>query len=227
MLFDLKGKRRRAVQAIYLTLAVLMGGGLVFFGIGSDVSGGLFDAFSGDGGSGNGSSLVDKRVEAAQARLERNPRDGAALRELARAEFQLAGQDADPNTGVFGKEGRDNLERSGAAWERYLALDPQRPDASLAGVMVQVYGEGALNRPAKAAQAAEIVAEVKPTPNAYLVLARYATLARDTRKAGLAEQKALDLAPKRQHKAIKAQLAQLKAAPAAGGAGAAGAGGGG
>ena len=37
MLFDLQGKRRRVVQATYLTLALLMGGGLVFFGIGSDV----------------------------------------------------------------------------------------------------------------------------------------------------------------------------------------------
>ena len=34
MLFDLKGKRRRVVQGVYLTLAVLMAGGLVFFGIG-------------------------------------------------------------------------------------------------------------------------------------------------------------------------------------------------
>ena len=33
MLFDLRGRRRRAVQATYLTLAILMGGGLVFFGI--------------------------------------------------------------------------------------------------------------------------------------------------------------------------------------------------
>ena len=41
MLFDLRGRRRRAVQATYLTLAVLMGGGLVLFGIGGDVSGGL------------------------------------------------------------------------------------------------------------------------------------------------------------------------------------------
>ena len=45
MLFDLRGRRRRLVQATYLSLAVLMGGGLVLFGIGGDVSGGLFNAF--------------------------------------------------------------------------------------------------------------------------------------------------------------------------------------
>ena len=42
MLFDLRGRgRRRSVQTIYVALAVLMGGGLIFFGIGGSVSGGL------------------------------------------------------------------------------------------------------------------------------------------------------------------------------------------
>src|SRR5918992_4487779 len=67
MLFDLQGKRRRVVQATYLTLAVLMGGGLVLFGIGSDAGqGGLFDAVFGTDGGGNGGSLneeIQKRVD--------------------------------------------------------------------------------------------------------------------------------------------------------------------
>ncbi len=47
MLFDLRGSgRRRTVKIVYITLAFLMGGGLVLFGIGGDVSGGLFDAFT-------------------------------------------------------------------------------------------------------------------------------------------------------------------------------------
>ena len=53
MLFDLRGRgRRRTVQAIYLSLAILMGGGLVLFGIGSDQSGGIVDAVVGEGSSG-------------------------------------------------------------------------------------------------------------------------------------------------------------------------------
>ncbi|MBA3437689.1 MAG: hypothetical protein H0U14_06795, partial [Thermoleophilaceae bacterium] len=64
MLFDIQGKRRRVVQATYLTLAVLLGGGLVLFGIGGDVSGGLFDAFSErGGGSGNGNGIIEERVD--------------------------------------------------------------------------------------------------------------------------------------------------------------------
>src|SRR3954465_1265706 len=49
MLFDLKGKRRRFVQATYLSLAVLMGGGLVLFGIGGGTNGGLLDTIRGKG----------------------------------------------------------------------------------------------------------------------------------------------------------------------------------
>ena len=52
MLFDLRGRRRRAVQGTYLVLAMLMGGGLVLFGVGGSVSGGLLDAFKSDGGGG-------------------------------------------------------------------------------------------------------------------------------------------------------------------------------
>ena len=46
MLFDLRaGGRRRLVQVVYLFLAILLGGGLVLFGVGGATSGGLFDAF--------------------------------------------------------------------------------------------------------------------------------------------------------------------------------------
>jgi len=61
VLFDLKGRRRRVVQATYLLLAILMGGGLVLFGIGGDVSGGLFDAFKDQSSSGN-SIVEDERT---------------------------------------------------------------------------------------------------------------------------------------------------------------------
>jgi hypothetical protein len=37
MLFDLRGRRRRVVQVTYLMLALLLGGGLVLFGIGGSV----------------------------------------------------------------------------------------------------------------------------------------------------------------------------------------------
>ena len=59
MLFDLRSSgRRRTIKVIYVTLAFLMGGGLILFGIGGGTSlnGGLFDAFSGNSGGGAATS---------------------------------------------------------------------------------------------------------------------------------------------------------------------------
>ncbi len=219
MLFDLKGKRRRVVQATYLTLAVLMGGGLVLFGIGGDVQGGLFDAFTGEGGrGGDGNSAIEKRIEQANQRLAANPRDEAALKDAIRGHYQLAADAADPSTGGFSPRARPELAKAAAAWERYLALDPKRVDGSLAGLMVQVYSDIGLNRPAGAAQAAQIVADARPSANAFLQVATYATLAGQERKAELAGDKALELASSDQRSTVKRQLRQLKQARSATGA---------
>src|SRR5215212_11654425 len=99
MLFDLKGKRRRMVQGVYLTLAILMGAGLVAFGIGSSVNGGLSDLFSGGGGSNNADKTIQKKIDTAQKLLETNPKNTAALAEVIRGHYQLATASADPNTG--------------------------------------------------------------------------------------------------------------------------------
>ena len=92
MLFDLRGRRRRAVQATYLILALLMGGGLVLFGIGGSVSGGLVDAFKGNSG-GSGNDLVEERIERNEDRVQASPANVAALKELVRDNYQLATAD--------------------------------------------------------------------------------------------------------------------------------------
>src|SRR3954471_2813207 len=102
MLFDLRGKRRRAVQVTYLSLAILMGGGLVFFGIGGSVSGGLLDAFKGSSTSSN--SIVQKQIDENEAKLETDPKNAAALKDLARNWYSLANDEADPTTGAFTDE---------------------------------------------------------------------------------------------------------------------------
>ena len=210
MLFDLQGKRRRVVQATYLVLAVLMGGGLVLFGIGGDVSGGLFDAFSGNGSGGNANQAVEERIERNEKALKANPRNQAALADLVRSHYQLATDDADPNTGAFGQQGRQELREAAQAWERYVEV-AEKPDDSLAGLMLQAYGEGGLGQPEEAVRAAEIVADARPSAVAYLQLAQYAAQAGQTRKAELAGQKAIELAPKGQKKIVKQQVDALTA----------------
>jgi len=213
VLFDLKGRRRRVVQATYLLLAILMGGGLVLFGIGGDVSGGLFDAFKDQSSSGN--SIVEDRIDRNNDKLETDPKNAAALQELARDWYQLATQESDA-TGAFTDEGKERLAKSDDAWQRYLDLDPKKPDPALAGLMVNVYGPTALNKPAEGAEAAEIVTTKQPTAQGYLQLATFAAQAGQDRKADLAGQKAIQLAPKNQRSTVKQLIEQAtQAAPPA------------
>ena len=215
MLFDLQGKRRRVVQITYLTLAILMGGGLVLFGIGGETSGGLVDAVTGNNGGGSAGDTIKKRIEADQKALKLNPRNTTAYESLVRSYYQLATDDADPNTGTFGEKGKAELAKADAAWQKYVDL-AKKPDDSLAGLMLQAYGELGLNKPAEATEAAEIVANARPSAVAYIQLTQYATQAGQTRKAKLAGQKAIELAPKSQKKLVRKQVAVAQAQSAIG-----------
>jgi hypothetical protein len=222
MLFDLKGKRRRVVQGVYLTLAVLMGGGLIFFGIGGGTNGGLLDAFKGGGGS-SGDKTLKNEIKAMQARVAANPSDQAALVTIATDNYRLAAEKADPNTGVFTDKATANLNAADSAWVKYLALNPTKPNDTLAGYMLQAYSQAGLNKPDKAKQAAEIFSEAHPSSNAYINVVLYASLAGDTRTAKLAGDKALQLAPKSQRSSVKTLIKQAEAAGATSTSGATGA----
>ena len=214
MLFDLRGKRRRAVQVTYAGLAALMAIGLVGAGIGSDVSGGVFDIFTGDDSAdvSDANKAVQKRIDAANARLKANPRDQAALVQVVRGHYTLAATDTDRETGAFGEEGKKELEKAGAAWQRYLATKPEKVDPALATLMTTAYGPTALNKPQEATQAAEIVAEARNDATSYIQLLQYATLAGQKRKADLAADKALELAPKEERETVKQLIEQARAA---------------
>ena len=237
MLFDLKGKRRRVVQFTYLGLAVLMGVGLVAFGIGSGVNGGLSDLFGGGNGSNKGNQVIQKKIDTANKQLQANPTNAAALAEVIRGHYQLATAQADPNTGQFTKDASDDLRAAATAWEKYVAANPKKPDLGLARVMVQAYsGLAQLNKGQTVAQqywsgastATELIAAGKPTVNNYLALVLYATAAGQTSKADLAGKKAVSLAPKKRRKSIQQQVTAAEAqgqsqagtGAAAGGAGA-------
>ncbi|MEA2224356.1 MAG: hypothetical protein QOH83_2732 [Solirubrobacteraceae bacterium] len=219
MLFDLRGRgRRRTVQVIYLGLALLMGGGLVLFGIGSSSSGGLFDAFSGDNAGGSATAAVDKRIDAELAKTRANPKDAAAWAQLAVVRFQRASIDGIAQDGsTYTDDGKKRLRLAASAWERHLALDPKQPSVRAANLMVQAYGQSALNELDKAVRAKQIVtaAERPPSANLYAQLAQLAYQARDTRVGDLAATRALDLTPKADRKPLKTALDALKKAAAA------------
>lgn len=220
MLFDLRARgRRRTVKVIYAALAVLMGGGLLFFGIGGAGGGGLFDAINSDSGSSVSETFSD-RTETLEKRLDANPRDARSWSELARVRFQDAatGEGTD-QTGAFTESGREKLPAAVRAWERYLALKPKKVDDTVATLMVQALGPGGLNRPAAATAAMEYVVEARRKSfGLYAQLAQLAYLAGQDRKGDLAAAEAVSLSPKDQRETLKSALAEAKkqaAAPAA------------
>jgi hypothetical protein len=215
MLFDLRGRgRRRTIQVIYATLALLMGGGLVFFGIGGNTSGGLFDAFQSNSGVSADETLT-KRLDQLEERTAANPRDAAAWAELTRVRVQTAssGENYDQTTQTFTDKGKAELRRAAAAWQRYLALEPDKPDANVANQMVRAYGPDGLANYAEAVKAMEIVIEARgnqATPALYAQLSILAHGAKQERKSTLAQAKAVELAPKAEREQVKSQIELAK-----------------
>jgi hypothetical protein len=216
MLFDLRSAgRRRTVKAVYLGLALLMFVGFVGFSIGSSgLSGGIVDAITGNKGGGNGADAATKRLQTninvAARRTRTSPSDPAAWAALARAHINISsvGDNFDPAKQTYTASGKQQLTAAGQAWDKYVALNPQKPDQGLARLMIQAYLS--LTNYAKATSAQEIVADAEPTQQTFTNLALYAYAANQTRKGDLAAAKAVSLAPKKQQKQLKQQLASAK-----------------
>jgi hypothetical protein len=216
MLFDLRGRgRRRTVQAIYIMLAVLMGGGLVFFGIGGSTNGGLFDALGLTGGSSSNTSTSDiykAQRQRAEKAVRLTPTNPAAWASLTRVQFQDAGQGNgyDQNTGAFTDKGKVKLRLAAVSWQHYLSLKPKKPDVSLARLMTQAFGPSGLSELSRAAQTAELVTQADPSSQSFAQLATFAYAAGQTRKGDLASGVAVAKADKADKASLKSQLASIK-----------------
>jgi hypothetical protein len=215
MLFDLRGTgRRRVVKIVYITLAFLMGGGLVFFGIGGGgaLPGGLVDAITegGTGGDDPAERLSDQEA-AASAKARANPTDAALWAAVARARFQLAnaGDNVDTNTGNYTDAGAEQLRAATRAWEEHVKLAGDSPDSNVASLMVQAYG--GLGQLDKATQAQEIIAQDRNSAGAYAQLAQLAYQANQLRKGDLARDKALELTDPDMRESLKGQLDTARA----------------
>ncbi len=184
MLFDLRARgRRRTVQVVYLGLAVLMGGGLVLFGVGSGNSGGgLLGGLTGNGSGNAQTQVVSQQEKAALKQTRRNPADPSAWAALVSARWANAGAGSNynPATGTFTAAGRKELLATTDAWQRYLQLT-KAPDPNLAILAARAYGQLA-NYPGEAS-AWEIQALANPNvASGYECLAVSAYAAKQTRK---------------------------------------------
>ena len=207
MLFDLRGRgRRRTVQVIYASLALLMGGGLVFFGVGG-TGVGLFNQNT-NGGTGASSDSFKKRLDAAEKQVKLHPQSAAAWATLAQTRYDNANGNFDSTTGTFDKDGLVKLRTAARAWDRYIALNPKQVDAGLARKMTNAFAS--LNRPAEAVKAWEFVVDDQPSANAYANLAIAAYAANQTNKGDLASAEAIRRTPKDQRQQVKSQLTAAK-----------------
>ncbi len=213
MLFDLRSRgRRRTVQAVYLGLAVLMGGGLVLFGVGTGSGlGGLLNAFTG-GSSNQQTAVVSAQEKTALAEVKRSPNSAAAWGSLLTARYENANSIGfNSTTSTYTAAGKKELTSATQDWQHYLAL-VKTPDPNLATLAARAYAT--LGDYAGAASAWEI--ESQATPNqikGYECLAVSAYAAKQTRKGDLAAAKALSLTPKAQQATLKTQIDAAKTTP--------------
>jgi hypothetical protein len=215
MLFDLRSRgRRRTVQVVYLGLAVIMGGGLILFGVGTGSgNGGLLNAFTGSGSGNNQASALVQQEKAATQRARRNPNDAAAWSALINARWAVAssGTNYDSNTNAFSASGTKQLTGVTYAWQRYLALT-KSPDPTLATLAAESYAH--LGNYASAANAWEVQSAANPSvARGYECLAVTAYAAGQTRKGDLALAKALSLTPKLSRKTVKSEIQRAKSTP--------------
>ena len=177
MIFDLKsGKRRRVVQIVFGFLAFIFLISFVGFGIGSDAAGGIFDAIGLGSGNGSGDTQYEQQIEDAEEKLETDPDNERALRDLVNFHYLAATQEGietDPATGQtsISEGSRSGLEAAAASWQDYLGTDPAKPDPSTAASAAQAYV--LLNDAAGAAEAQQIVADINGTAADYAQLALY------------------------------------------------------
>jgi hypothetical protein len=214
MLFDLRGRgRRRTVQIIYIGLALLMGVGLVGFGIGGGFGGGgILNATS--GGEGSGGTSYSSQVKKYKKLLVAQPKNLKDWEQLIKVQLlQAGGEQYLTSTGLTSK-GKELFSEVAQSWNSYLALNPPNPNAELAERMLTVFSEQGLNEPGEAVQALEIVVVARPTSASYYAeLAEYAYKAKNVREGDLASAKAIALAPVAQRKTLKTDLESIKKNP--------------
>lgn len=214
MLFDLRSRgRRTTVRAVYLGLAILMGGGLILFGVGTGVSGGgLLNAFG--GGSSNQNQVVGSAEKSAVRQTQLHPQDPSAWAQLVQARWTAAGQGSDYNsaTGTFTTAGKKELHGTAAAWERYIQLTHGTDPAGIAPTAARAYA--ALGDYAGEADAWQVETATTPSEaKGYECLAVSAYAAKETRVGDLAMNKALSLVPQAQRKVLGQQIQEAKSQP--------------
>jgi hypothetical protein len=210
MLFDLRSRgRRRSVKVIYTGLALLLGVGLVGFGVGSVGGGSIFEGLSKEGKGGN---TYAAKVTAARKRIAKNPNEAAAWAALTEAQLHEADTSYETATESYTATGKQQLRHAASSWNRYLQLE-SKPSVKLARDVLNIFGPTGLSQPASAVRALQILIAAEPrSASLYSTLAEYSYIAHNEREGDLASKKAISLAPKARRPLMESEFERVKKA---------------
>ena len=219
MLFDLRsGRRGNVVKVVYAILAILMGASL-FLTVGPFSIGELF---SGGGSAGSAAEPYEEQADRIQVKLRKDPEDPDLLLALTRAQINAgnAGVEVEPSgEQVVSPEALQAYQEADQSWAEYLKATDE-PSAGLALIVAPLqlqlaelarsYPE-AETRIKAATEAQKLVAEQKPSLNAFSTLAFYTYFTGDFKAAEKARAEAEKLAgAKSEREAIAKQLDEYK-----------------
>ncbi len=220
MVFDIRGRRKHVVRVVYAILALLMGASL-FLVVGPVNIGGLL----GNGSStSNAASLFEEQAAGIERKLRKSPDDPSLLLSLTRTRISAANSltEVDPTTGqpTTTPEARDQLEKAGEAWSRYLkqAGNNRSPSAAqlASGALFRLAETSTTGAEAEAnvkaaAQAQRIFAAAQPNLGAVSTLAIYEYFAFDFAGGDKEGKRAQSLAgSKAQKKEVEKQLGEVR-----------------
>jgi hypothetical protein len=211
MLFDLRSRgRRRTVQVLYIGLAILIGSGLILFGVGTGTGGGgLFGALTGGNSSSNGNSAVNSATKKAIANTKAHPGSAAAWAALINDRFSAANSIGyNSNTNTYTSAGEQQLTLATQAYTRYLKLT-KTPSASTATIAAHAYTQ--LKDFSSAAVAYQTVLHAEPGQlKALECVALTSYAAGNDQVAQLAQARVLAKLPKSVRASDKAELESAK-----------------
>ena len=219
MLFDLRGGRRgKVVKVVYGVLAVLMGLSLFL------VVGGfnLAELFNSNTSSGEAAKPYQEQAARIEAKLRKDPNDPDLLVSLTRAQVNSGNAQVtveSNGTQAITPEAMQEYQQANQTWSEYLEATDE-PNIAVAQLMSstlvrlaefsRTYQEASANI-AAAVEAQQIIADQRPSLNAFTTLAYYTYFTGDFAAADKAKAEAKKLTnEKAQEKAIDQQLAPVE-----------------
>ena len=158
MLFDLRGRRRRAVQATYLMLGAADGRrpGAVRRRRRACRAACSTPSRAAAGRAATARSTT--RSTSRRSGSRRTRRTWCSSRAWCATTTRRRRRRAPERRATFPPEAKDDLRKAGAYWNRYASV-ADKPNPATAGFALQIYDTGALNKPKEAQKAASILAQ--------------------------------------------------------------------